>query len=168
MKLALKKLRGVVEACERFQAQLYSAMNNPLSMAPDVVRIEPRSAGATGWARHPLVVSRQGPSIQVWLTRDGVSEQDPVVPPGEWTQSLLAALSVVQAEPSAARLTRDTVTNARALAFNTDRFAAALTLAAKERVVEVDCGRNVLALALAVAVSDTPVSYTHLTLPTKA
>ena len=123
--------------------------------------VRARSREATGLERHPLVVSRRSAratssdddgsrDVNVWLAKPHPRDET-LRELRAGVDDLVSALQLVMADPAAALQTRQTVARSRVLAFNADRFAAGITLAADARATHLRVDADATALNAAAA-----------------
>lgn len=164
-------LARLATACKGLAATM--ELEAPRALPTDAMLVKQRSANAVGLGRHPFVVTRDAAArrVDVWLAATR-PRHDMVAPSAAADgDSLLECLKMVVGDAAAAVQARETATRSRALAFNADRLAAGLAIAAEARVavLQVDAPEdadvtNVAAAALAAAIAPNASSELYLDL----
>ena len=168
-------LQDVAGACDRLLATLTTSPAAVTVAAADgVALLRPRTGTEPGLARHPLVVTRQslgdngGDAVGVRLLKQDLVPLTLATPEAESAMgSLLGAMALLRHDASketrqradlAADVARVATGRSRILAFNADRCAAGLALAAEAPRTEVDAtsgAPTALEVALGMAMTET-------------
>ena len=168
-------LQDVADACDRLLATLATSPAGPaVAAANGVALLRPRTGTEPGLARHPLVVTRQslgdngGDAVGVRLLKQDLVPLTLATPEAESAMgSLLGAMALLRHDASketrqradlAADVARVATGRSRILAFNADRCAAGLALAAEAPRTEVDAtsgAPTALEVAFGMAMTET-------------
>ena len=144
-------LQDVVDACEKLRDFIRESRTSDF-LPPDVVAIVPRERSRPGYARHPMILTRErvvgeGHKVGVWAHPSStLIDSKNLRFDDNGTSDLLSALNVLYSgdelrAEKAVTSAKENIERSRVFSFNADRLAAAIRLAAiSAEKIEIDLG----------------------------